>query len=260
MRKELYEIKEERVCKICNENFKPTNSGQFACGSHEVECQICEETFTVRTQQSTSVNLGKYCGNVCSTLGQFNSTIPKDLIKEYKNPNDWALRFKKVNRRKPSFNDFRVYFNIDSFPSSSVDLTLFQKTRDSRFERIVENFLKEKLPGTEIKRNVRNIYLEDSPFAKEIDLFVKDLRLGFEVQDFATHSRDYDNESSQFQFGEGRSLLKRGPRNHEAKRVAAQEQLGVMLVDIWEDEIKDGRYRKIVTDAINAAQESILVK
>lgn len=260
MRKELYEIKESRICIICRKDFKPSGSAQFACGSHEVECEVCDETFKVSTQQSTSAHLGKYCGNVCSTLAQFDSKLSKELIKEYKNPNDWAVRFKKSNGRKPTMNDFRVYFNINSFPQNTVDSSLFRKTKDSRFEIIVESFLKEQLPEIEVKRHVRNIYLDDSPFAKEIDLVIEDLLLGFEVQDFATHSKDSDVEPSQFQFARDRNLLKRGPINHEAKRTAAKTQLGIILVDIWEDEIKDGRYKEIILNSITTAQQSILVK
>lgn len=260
MRKELYVIKEERICRICTNSFKPTGSSQFACGSHEVECQICHEPFTIRTQQSLTDHLGKYCSNVCSTLGQFGSKLPKELIAEYKNPNNWAIRFKKSNGRKPSMNDFRAYFGIESFPKTSVDLSLFRKTRDSRFEIIVENFLKELLLDMEIKRNVRCIYLEDSIFPKEIDLMIHDLKLGFEVQDLATHSKNSDNEPTRFQLDSNTNLLKRGPSNHEAKRIAALEQLGVTLVDIWEDTIKDGSFKEIIRAAVSTAQQSILVK
>lgn len=261
MRKELYEIKEHRECGICGEYFQPKSSKQLFCKTHDVDCLFCGATFSINSQSAKEDARGKYCDNACSTLAQTNSRISRNLVEEYKSPNEWARQFKESNGRKPSQSDFRAYFNIDSFPRLSVDFSLFRKTRDSYFEKSVENFIKEIFPDHTVRRNVRNIYLEDSKIPKEIDLFIEDLKLGFEIQDFATHSKDSETELSEFKsVSVGKHIFKRGPINHEAKRRAAKEQLGVVLIDIWEDEIKDGRYKNIVANAIAAAQKSILVK
>ena len=118
----------------------------------------------------------------------------------------------------------------------------------SRLEAIVMDNLESIYPG---KIQPRRRILEHTPGYRgrwEIDLLLPELKLGFEVQDFATHSRDRDDEPITYRGIKG--AVKAGPVKHERKRALAMEQHGIILIDIWEDEIFDGSYRDILESAI----------
>jgi DNA-directed RNA polymerase subunit RPC12/RpoP len=85
----------------------------------------------------------------------------------------------------------------------------------------------------------------------QIDLFIPELKLGFEVQDFASHSKDSDREICRNQ---NWMEFKHGPTYHESKRSEAKAQLDVDLYDIWEDEILDQSFKlrlQTIFDKIN---------
>lgn len=91
---------------------------------------------------------------------------------------------------------------------------------------------------TNIIRNSKPLHNNGRKF--EIDILISDRALGFEVQDFWTHSREQDNETFMM-FGS--LATKKGPQYHEQKRTLAAEQLGINLVDLWQDNILDGSYK-----------------
>lgn len=114
----------------------------------------------------------------------------------------------------------------------------------SKLERI---FLKEILSKT-----TREVLLQKKPLrlqghVYELDFWIPSLSLAFEVQDFATHSKNSDNEAGLFRGG---PLIKKGPTYHELKRTLAKDQLGVTLIDVWQDQIRDGSYKDIIGTAI----------
>ena len=109
-------------------------------------------------------------------------------------------------------------------------------------------YLESIYPG---KIQPRRRILEHTPGYRgrwEIDLLLPELKLGFEVQDFATHSRDRDDEPITYRGITG--AVKAGPVKHERKRALAMDQHGITLIDIWEDEIFDGSYRDILESAL----------
>lgn len=111
----------------------------------------------------------------------------------------------------------------------------------SKLENIVYFFLEEELKLS-VRRRARVI--RDNKNKKlEIDLLLEELKLGFEVQDFSTHSRTSDVESSPYK---NLKLVKKGPEYHDRKRSLALELLGVKVIDLWEDEILDGSFKNKV--------------
>lgn len=110
----------------------------------------------------------------------------------------------------------------------------------------VINALKSAGLSTTVRRNARVIRNPDSVSGMwEIDIYLPKLGLGFEVQDFWTHSRTSDEEW--FQYGK-----KRGPTYHRLKRERASA-MGVNVVELWEDEIKNGGYKSVIDNAVKQA-------
>lgn len=97
-----------------------------------------------------------------------------------------------------------------------------------------------------------------SPTGKlELDFWLPDLKLAFEVQDFATHSVHSDCEETEGVFRlhsekSGRSIYKKGPTYHQRKIELAKSQLDVDLYEIWEDEIRDGSFALKVSEIISS--------
>ena len=72
----------------------------------------------------------------------------------------------------------------------------------------------------------------------EVDIHLPELNLGFEVQDFTTHSRDSDEEELIFRNRRNpKKPFKKGPTYHARKRALFVEQYGGELMEVWEDEI-----------------------
>jgi len=116
--------------------------------------------------------------------------------------------------------------------------------RISKHESRVLEFVKTFYTG-EILRNKMPLREGSSRF--QIDILLPELKLGFEVQDFATHSKTSEDEVSRFK---GVTGLKKGPNYHENKRRLAKEQLDVTLIDLWQDEIESGDFEEVILEAI----------
>jgi hypothetical protein len=88
----------------------------------------------------------------------------------------------------------------------------------------------------------------------EIDIMIANVPVGFEIQDFATHS-EYSNTEMPDKVWVDRAIrsgvkpYKKGPAYHGLKRELARIQLGVVLIDIWQDEIKDGSFENKIIKA-----------
>lgn len=74
----------------------------------------------------------------------------------------------------------------------------------------------------------------------ELDFWLPELSLAIEVQDFTTHSRTTENELAEYSFSKEKGIFKSGPSYHKRKRALAKEQLGLELIELWEDEIRLG--------------------
>lgn len=231
-------------CGICKKRINPVHAKQLYCPSHEVNCEVCLEEFSIGTQEWFDPKRGRFCDNVCSTIDQGGRKVKNVL--EYKNMDEWAVRFKQENGRKPGSFDRLAYFGVSPI-SMKADRTLHASTRGSNLEAIVKQYLEEL--GYE---TVCNTYpLRDSEGRRrQIDLLVKNISIAIEVQDFMSHSRTSDEEL----FGHGG--FKNGPKYHKAKRALA-EAAGFVYVEIWEDSIISGEYKEIVDSAVAEAMAKL---
>lgn len=240
MRKYKYEISKKRKCLNCENNYIPTASSQKYCESCsviKVTCLFCEELFEMR-RFDLDKGRGLYCGNSCSTLAQTNSSLNRALIKEYKDPDQWAKNFRKAHKRKPARADWSIYFGVDDIPSKA-NKKFFLKTKSSNWEQIVVNYIEENFSQIKIIRLYKFKFKETH---REIDIFLPEYNIGFEVQDFSTHSKDSNIEKGPFGF-------KNGPIYHKEKRDGALK-LGITIIEIWEDSIVDGSFQKIVDESL----------
>jgi hypothetical protein len=97
--------------------------------------------------------------------------------------------------------------------------------------------------------------LRDNGAIRELDVYIPDLKLAFEVQDLNTHSRDSDTEAGKFK---GNLLTKKGPIYHQRKIELSKSQLDVDLFELWEDEIRDGSFISKVSEIISARVEELV--
>ena len=118
----------------------------------------------------------------------------------------------------------------------------------SNFEKIVVDYVSCIYEGEILER--KRILKTNVNRLLELDVWLPEVKIAFEVQDFATHSRVSDGEETSYK---NLGLLKSGPTKHELKRRLAKEQLNATLIDLWEDEILSGEYQKIIKNALQTA-------
>lgn len=241
---------EDRICEGCGESYTPTMPTQRFCLKKSVtkKCEFCLEDFQPRRPCHEVIQ--KFCSLLCGNLAKVNSKLPLEKLDEFRDIDEWAVKFLSREGRKPTQTDVEIYFSARLPGRANRDLFSFPKR--SAFEDIVLGALLEFLPESmEILREKQPLRMDQRRY--ELDLWIPELKLAFEVQDFATHSRFREDEPASGKF----KGLKRGPKYHELKRELALEQLGVVLLDIWEDEIFDGSYRDVLLEAIEAAMSRI---
>lgn len=85
----------------------------------------------------------------------------------------------------------------------------------------------------------------------QLDFILPEYMIAFEVQDFATHSKESDCELQDSWFGGG---YKQGPTKHAFRKKLAFDQLNLTLFEIWQDEIENGEFKnkinKILEDSL----------
>lgn len=252
MRRDSYKIKNDRICKYCGESFRPTQSKQVYCGNDWANCAFCGERFklSVGSYKRHFDGIEICCSNSCSTFIQTKSEINKSKIKEYKNIEQWSKDFYSHYRRKPDRVDFYIYFGIN--PPRAYKKYL-KKSKGSILELVVCNYIDSLEVDYKYVRNNRMIVVPGSKGKWEIDIYFPNLKMGFEIQDFSTHSKDKDDEEANLPRKNGfKPFLKKGPTYHKKKRDAAWN-MGIKVVEIWEDEIKNNSYKVIVREALNEA-------
>lgn len=234
MRSKRYKISTTKICNICNNEYIPTSSKQRVCNlEHSKTCKFCNEEYTPITQKYFTES-NKYCDNICSTLAQGDSRLNKDLVKEYKNPNQWALEFKKTSGRKPKKVEFLMYFGLRVPPFA--DMKLFEKTRDSKLELTVIHYLKS-LGLEEGKDFLRRSRFNINDRWFELDLYFPELNIGFEVQDFDTHCREESGRLDKY----GKPIK---DKTYHKNKSSALIELDITVYELWEDEILSGGFEK----------------
>lgn len=166
-----------------------------------------------------------------------------EVLRDYKNLEKWVNDFVKINDRQPTSHDFQAYFGVRNPPLSFKHLFDISERRDAVLEKIVKNYIVKNFSQEKIVFNSRPIRKEDNSIL-EIDIFLTELKIGFEVNEFLSHSKLSDSEVDRF------GSLKKGPSYHELKRSLALEQLGVKIIDVWEDDIRSGAFKTIVSREI----------
>lgn len=238
------------VCDLCGLEFTTPNSTKKRHQVEAVACHVCGEVKTITAKNyliNAKLDRPFTCDATCSLLARHGSTIPRELVSDFKDQIGWAQRWRVTTGHKPTRGEFLAHFGAapSTVPRPEA-LPFFAKEPDSRWEQIVALHIAE-VWGLEPLRNRKPITPPAGRGRWQLDLWLPDLALGFEVQDFKTHSRVSDDEPGLH----GRS--KHGPTYHEMKRRLAAEQLGVTLVEIWQDDIETGRYRALVDQAVSGA-------
>lgn len=115
----------------------------------------------------------------------------------------------------------------------------------SRLESVVADYLMEIDPNILVVPQAR-VIRRTKKTRYEIDLYLPEMLLGFEVQDFATHSRTESTDRNPW------NKKMKGPTYHAMKNKLALEQLGVEIVELWQDEIEDGSFREKVDHVLQS--------
>lgn len=165
--------------------------------------------------------------------------MSQEVLTDYKNINVWAETFYTTYARKPTLADIEIHFGVKRLPARA-DKKLFHAGRSSYLETLVEYYLIEQYPQVSF-RKIRQKF--DIGY-REIDIFLEDLNIGFEVQDFASHSRVSDDEPSQY------GTMKNGPTYH-AEKIALYAERGITVIELWEDDIRGYAFQTIVDNALS---------
>ena len=174
--------------------------------------------------------------------------------------NAWAIDFKDKTGRKPTRGDVEEFFGRPLECKSirkkrGIDSTLFNLW-DSYLELKVVDILKqngyiEAFSAEECSSSmhfVRNKLWKTNDSAKstesslQIDIFFPQKNLGFEIEDFATHSRNSDTELYLIN-GLSRSdmAFKKGPSYFSNKQLFFKG-IGIDVYELWEDDIRSGAF------------------
>ena len=171
--------------------------------------------------------------------------------------NQWAKDFKEYNGRKPTRGDVKEFFGYDLHRKSvrisrNIDSKLFDLW-DSYLELKVVDALnrtgfveKHRIEDCVSDLDyVRNKMLRgagnDCENVKQLDIYFPTRKIGFEVQDFATHS-PIDNEPYLINGCEPNDrMFKKGPTYSNEKNKFFSN-IGINVYEIWEDEIRSNDF------------------
>lgn len=173
--------------------------------------------------------------------------------------NQWAIDFKTKNKRRPTRGDVIEYFGyplerksirasrgikseLFDLWDSYLELKTVDILKKNGFEEIIsedqctseKQFIRNKFWHT--KKSFKN----DS--TKQIDIYFPKQKIGFEIEDFATHSKDSDTEPYLINGLQRNDMAyKKGPSYFEEKR-SFFKSIGIDVYEIWEDEIRNNDF------------------
>lgn len=168
----------------------------------------------------------------------------------------WAVDFKNTYGRKPTKEDFRLYFGR-IFPRKSMNRH-FNKELFSLWDSYLELKVCDYLNSIGYSEkyavdfcNSKTDYVRNSMICVDgkyyqLDIFFPLISSAMEVEDFTTHSRTSDTEP----YKQRADSFKHGPTYHAAKRTAA-EKCGIILIELWEDNIRNGTFKEMIDIWLN---------
>lgn len=200
----------------------------------ESRCPTCGYTRLIRPLKLSAQGCG-VCSNktILPELNSFSAVKP-NAASFLTEPKAGLL----VSAKSSTSLEFRCSIgHIWKEKPKNIDFTprCPQCPKDSRLESVFLRSLNDLYAG-EILRNKKPL-MSKAGGKLELDFWLPSIKIAFEVQDFATHSRASNVEEAKRVWKSRGTGLKKGPEYHEAKRQLASEQLNVSLFDIWEDEI-----------------------
>lgn len=177
--------------------------------------------------------------------------------------NQWAKNFREEYGRKPTKEDFKeitgvVWDRQSVMKARGADLRLVSRW-DSYLELKVCDILNnsgyhQKFHEGECdteKDYIRNkVFTCNDDSRKQLDIYFPLLNKGFEINDLRTHSKNSDKEPYYTEKGlrahvDNYGGFKKGP-SHSKKKIESIGELGVEVIEIWEDEVRDGSFVNII--------------
>lgn len=125
-------------------------------------------------------------------------------------------------------NEVSPIFNVDPntirYKIESLDLTKYFYIQDSNLELDFEAFLK--VNNITYKRRYRKMKTHETNIVQEIDFFCKDLNIGFEIDDIASHNS----------VGVGYYQAKK--EDYHLSKTMLAKDYGIRLIHLWEWELR----------------------
>ena len=193
--------------------------------------------------------------------------------------NQWAIDFATNHGRKPTRGDVQEFFGYPLHRKSvrnsrKINSKLFNLW-DSYLELKVVDMLRKcgyiekhsEEECTKYKHFVRNkmftfkdVY-SGLTLHRQLDIYFPILKVGIEVQDFATHSRSNDEPYIVNGVKRDDMEFKKGPIYSHDKAHLFQNNFGITVGEIWEDEIRRGDYNSIsdIIDLTNMVDDEPVV-
>lgn len=148
---------------------------------------------------------------------------------------EWARKFLSEKGRKPHPRDFMEHFNLMSLPVIEARDKCHFSLRDSALElhfmAALENL--GLTMGDDFIRRARFLRHPVTGNPLELDFYLPELNIAFEIQDFGTHDRREEDVIGPW------GNVKKGPDYH-AMKIQVAKEAGIILHEIWEDELEDG--------------------
>lgn len=163
----------------------------------------------------------------------------------------WLEEFANINGRRATYQDLKAYFGLIPRRLKPHQKDLLRIGKNYYELRVKEYLDGLSLPVAYVHRTRPIKVTEESPLYKpelagkprsnvmEIDIYLPEWKLGIEINEFATHSKDSDTEP----FRKKNGSVKKGPIYHSEKQRLASQQC-IELHFLWEDEFRDDSYQK----------------
>lgn len=204
---------------------------------------------TTKQSSATFKNSAMRRSNATGTT--FEKSLELTMLLSDKNSMvKWLDNFLSIiNRTKTTYGAIAEHFG-----TTEIELShWFSKHPElkKKYIRIRSSFLEEKVsfyiekivPNQNILR--RNKILN----GYEIDIYLPEQRIGFEINDTSTHSKTSNDEPIDMRFSTLKRKYKFGPDYHNMKKEIAASK-NIELLFLWEDEIRNDNFKEKVYNVL----------